>query len=106
MAFMRVQFPDVLVFAVPNGAALSGSAGQRAAKMAKLKAEGLVPGIPDLIIPSLRLCVEMKRVRGGVVSADQKGVHDLFTRIGWSVIVAKGADDAIAKLREHMREHA
>jgi len=40
------------VFAIPNGAHLSGTPGQRAAQMEKLKSEGLWPGVSDLCVPS------------------------------------------------------
>lgn len=92
--WFRSQFPRVLIFAVPNGAHLAGGGGQRAAKMARMKAEGLVNGIPDLCVPEWRLWIEMKRQRGGRVSPDQRDVHDYLRGIGHEVIVGRGWEDA------------
>jgi hypothetical protein len=100
VAWFRAQFPRTLIFAVPNGAHLAGTARVRAAKMAKLKAEGLAPGIPDLCIPAWRTMIEMKRTKGGRVDADQAAVHDALSKAGWLVIVAKGFDDARAQLAD------
>lgn len=94
VAWFRVAYPGVLIYAIPNGAHLAGTAGQRAAKMAKLKAEGLVEGIPDLHIPAWRLWVEMKRRKGGKVSPAQAKMHDHLRGIGDRVIVARGWDEA------------
>jgi len=64
--WFRAKFPGVLIFAIPNG-------GHRAISTAKrLKAEGVVPGIPDLHVPAWRLWIEMKRVKGGKLSALKK----------------------------------
>jgi len=43
--WFRVQYPRVLIFAIPNGEKRSISVAKR------LKAEGVVRGIPDLYIP-------------------------------------------------------
>ena len=86
--------PDVLIFAIPNG-------GQRAAAVAaKLKAEGVVPGVPDLFIPEWHLWVEMKRVKGGVVSKEQQSMIKYLESVNYCVIVAKGADEAIRQVSE------
>ncbi len=100
-----------LVFAVPNGSKLSGNAGERSRQMQKLKREGLLNGVPDLILPQgpparlemLCTAIEMKRT-GGVpsdVSEDQRKVHEDLRRHGWLVIVAFGFQDAVRQLREY-----
>lgn len=94
-----MQFPRVLIYAIPNGAYLGGTAGQRAGQMGRLRATGLRPGIPDLHIPGWRLWVEMKRTKDGRVEPEQKAIHDHLRSIGHTVIVAKGCDDAIAAVR-------
>lgn len=92
--WFRGNFPGVLIFAVPNGGKRSIATGK------KLKAEGVVAGIPDLFIPEWSLWVEMKRVRGGRVSPEQLVVHEYMVSIGHTVIIGKGATDASRKVRD------
>jgi|TARA_B110000211_G_scaffold57297_1_gene64014 hypothetical protein len=84
----------VLIFAIPNGE-------KRAITVAKrLKAEGVVRGIPDLFIPQWNLWVEMKRVSGGRLSPEQKGMIGYLEGVGHKVIVGKGAADASKQILE------
>lgn len=86
--WFRAKFPSVLIYAIPNG-------GHRAHSVAlRLKAEGVVPGVPDLHIPDWRLWIEMKREKGGVLSQDQKDMIRYLEGIGHTVIVGLGARDA------------
>lgn len=64
--WFRQTYTDVRIFAIPNGSGRSKSAG------ARLKAEGVSAGVPDLFIPGWRLWIEMKRIKGGSVSLEQK----------------------------------
>tara|TARA_R110001592_G_scaffold93489_1_gene271460 strand:- start:46 stop:285 length:240 start_codon:yes stop_codon:yes gene_type:complete len=65
----------------------------------RLKAEGVVRGIPDLYIPAWSLWVEMKRSKGGSVSPDQKAMMEyLKSYCRHTVMVTKGADDAINQI--------
>ena len=78
---------------VPNEGKRSPIAG------ARLKAIGLQAGFPDYILfgkPNIAL--EMKRQEGGKVSVVQSAWHKLLNRLGWQVIVARGANDAIKQL--------
>lgn len=92
--WFRQSYVDVLIFAIPNGGARS------LATAARLRVEGVTPGVPDLFIPAWRLWIEMKRTKGGTVSADQKAMHKYLETIGYAVIIAKGAEDAKAKLKK------
>ena len=93
--WFRVKYPNVLIFAIPNGE-------KRAITVAKrLKAEGVVRGIPDLLIPQWTLWVEMKRISGGRLSPEQKAMIQYLEGIGQKVIVAKGAADASKQILEH-----
>ena len=88
----------MLIFAIPNGE-------KRAITVAKrLKAEGVVRGIPDLFIPQWNLWVEMKRISGGRLSPEQKGMIQYLEGVGHKVIVAKGAADASKQILEQMQE--
>jgi len=87
--WFRVSYPDVLIFAIPNGGYRSRVTASR------LKAEGVVKGIPDLYIPAWNLWVEMKRTKGGSVSADQKSMMSYLEKYcRHQAIVAKGSDHA------------
>ena len=97
--WFRLQYPNVLIFAIPNGE-------KRAITVAKrLKAEGVVRGIPDLFIPQWNLWVEMKRVSGGRLSPDQKSMITYLESIGNTVIIGKGAADASKQILEHCDEN-
>lgn len=50
--WFRLQYPDKLIIAIPNGSWLSGDARRRAILMNKMKREGLVVGASDLFIAS------------------------------------------------------
>jgi len=96
--WFRAKYPDVLIFAIPNGE-------KRAISVAKrLKAEGVVRGIPDLIIPQWTLWVEMKRVSGGRLSPEQKSMIIYLESVGQTVIIGKGATDASKKIMEFCDE--
>ena len=90
--WFRQFHPDVLIFAIPNGG------GRSKASAGRLKAEGVVPGIPDLFIPAKGLWIEMKRVKGGALSPEQKAMIQYLEEVGYCAIVCKGAEDAKAKI--------
>ena len=97
--WFRSRFPGVLIYAIPNG-------GHRAMSTAKrLKADGVVSGIPDMHIPAWRLWVEMKRAKGGALSADQKAMIQHLEGIGHKVIVGRGAEDASAQVVAWIKSH-
>jgi hypothetical protein len=88
--WVKLQFPSMRFFAIPNGMRTGFSQAKKA------KREGLSSGVPDLYFPSLKLWVEMKRVKGGVLSQEQKEWHYyLEEHCGDTVIVARGCKDAI-----------
>ena len=91
--WFRQTYPDTLIFAIPNGGLRSKSSAL------KLKVEGVVPGIPDLFIPSWRVWVEMKKVKGGVLSKEQQIMIKYLQSVNYYVIVGHGAEDAINQLR-------
>lgn len=88
------RYPELaLLFAIPNG-------GWRyAATAAKLKAEGVKAGVPDLHLPVARgswfgLWIELKRTKGGQVRQTQQEWHDSLMGEGHVVRVCKGAEEA------------
>lgn len=91
------------LFAIPNG-------GHRnPVTAAKLKAEGVKPGVPDLMLawPAGGACglfLEMKRLRGGTVSRPQKEWRERLSAAGYAVRVCHGAQEAIEALREYLAQ--
>ncbi len=91
VAWFRKTYPGTLIFAIPNG-------GHRNKVTAmKLKAEGVVPGVPDLFVPRWFLWIEFKRAQGGTVSKHQKDIMAQLEAAGHYTFVARGYDDAIEK---------
>jgi hypothetical protein len=86
--WFRQSWPDVRIFAIPNGGARSKATAGR------LKAEGVASGVPDLFVPAWRLWVEMKRTKGGSLSPEQKDWIKYLESVGFCCIVGKGAEDA------------
>jgi hypothetical protein len=74
---------------------------------ARLKREGVKPGFPDLMLPVQRggyagLFVEMKRQKGGVVSAEQKAWITRLRGEGYKVEVCKGWEMARESLLSYL----
>lgn len=97
---------DVLIH-VPNGAFLGHDAKTRAITMGKLKAMGVRPGCFDYLIPvpspdHAGLWLEMKRIEGGEVSADQKDFKRLMSLLGWRCEIAKGWVAASRVIEEYL----
>jgi hypothetical protein len=86
--WFRQTWPGVRIFAVPNGGVRSKATAVR------LKAEGVASGVPDLFVPAWRLWIEMKRVKGGSLSQEQKDWIAYLEGCGYQCVVGKGAEDA------------
>lgn len=90
--WFRRTYPGVRIFAIPNGGA------RHPAVAAKLKATGVSKGVPDLFVPECQLWIEMKRIKGGTVSPEQKDWISYLESIGYTCIIGKGCEDAKAKI--------
>ena len=86
--WFRAQYPKVRIFAVPNAAMRSPQ------QASWLRAEGMSAGCADLWIPEWRCAIEMKRIKGGVVSPEQQAWGDYLLGIGWHWHVCRGFDEA------------
>jgi hypothetical protein len=74
---------------------------------AKLKAEGLKVGVPDLCWPIARggyhgLFIEMKRREGGVPSKEQKWWIDHLAEQGYLARVCYGSQQAIETIQKYL----
>jgi hypothetical protein len=93
VSWFRQTYRPVRIFAIPNGEARSRTVG------ARLKLEGVSPGVPDLFVPEWGLWVEMKRTKGGTISPSQKDWHRYLLSIGQRVIVGHGFEDACRQVQ-------
>lgn len=94
-----------LLFAIPNGGGRSPSQG------ARLKAEGVKPGVPDLFLPVAiagwhGLFIEMKRANGGTVSAQQVEWRNCLLDQGYGWSVAHGWIEAKEILQSYLTYNA
>ena len=89
-AHMSGKYPELrLMYAIPNG----GLRNPVVAK--KLKAEGVKAGVPDIFLPAARcgyhgLYIEMKRTKGGKLSAEQAHWMTELLEQGYAVYKAEG----------------
>ena len=92
------------IFAIPNGSVLAGDNRHRAIQMARLKAQGLRPGIPDLALPISRrgfaaLFIEMKSTRPDARETEEQIAWRAWLNAhGNHAVVCAGAKEAIAIL--------
>lgn len=87
--WFRLKYRKTMIFAIPNGG------NRNIVTASKLKAEGVLAGVPDLFVPDWKLFIEMKRQKGGRVSDEQKAVMAHLCGCGYRCIVAHGCEDAI-----------
>lgn len=90
------------LLAIPNG-------GERNVVVAaKLKAEGVRKGVPDLLLPVARngfhgLWIELKRTKGSGLSAEQSQWIEYLTGQGYMAVICKGADAARETISGYLR---
>ena len=90
-----------LLYAIPNGTYKSIAAAK------KFAAEGLRSGVPDICLPVSNgryhaLYIEMKRIKGGRISPEQKDWIDMLNNAGNFAIVCYGADSARSAIIEYL----
>lgn len=87
-----------LIFAIPNG----GRRGK--AEAARLKMEGVTPGVWDLFVPELRLWIEFKRADRGTLSKAQREFGRNMLAAGYRCMVAWGCEDAKQQMEHGERK--
>lgn len=103
MLFRWAEYrPDLkLMHAIPNG-------GKRDIQTAaRLKAEGVKPGVPDIFLPVARggkhgLYIELKRRKGGTVSAAQEAWIRALALQGYQCAVCHGWEAAKDEIERYM----
>lgn len=101
--WFRLQYPQHIIFAIPNG-------GQRNVVVAaKMKAEGVTAGVPDLFVPHPTkiyhgLFIEMKNGRKGRLSESQRQMISLLMRQGYACVVARDFEEFQFKVMRYFKE--
>ena len=83
---------NILIFAIPNG----GARNLITAK--KLKAEGVLAGMPDLCLPEYNLYIEMKAPKGKLSLIQKLRIKEL-KKAGCNVAVCYSTEEAIKEFR-------
>ena len=91
--YVRNKYTNLLIFAIPNGGM------RHPVEALKLKHEGVVPGIPDLFVPELKLFIEMKREIGHFKKY-QREISEQLQKSGYLFFVGYGYVDAIQKFEK------
>lgn len=91
-----------LLHAIPNGGKRSKS------EAARMKAAGVKAGVPDMFLPVARggshgLYIELKRIKGGRVSAEQLAWMEELTREGYTCAVCHGWEEARKVIQTYLR---
>lgn len=109
VAWFRMQYRPLIkcLFSIPNGSVLAGDKAKRAMQMARLKREGVMPGVADLFLMVAKqghhgLFIEMKRSDGGVLSDEQANFLAVARTQGYKAVVCAGSDEAIAVIKDYL----
>lgn len=104
--YERHKYPELdLLYHIPNG----GSRNKIEAK--NLKMQGVRKGVPDICLPVARgkyhgLYIELKRIKGGTVSADQKEWIEKLNNAGYYACVCKGWEAAKDVIMEYLLQES
>jgi len=99
--WVRAFHPDLMLAAIPNGGH------RRAMAAVKLKAEGVVAGMPDLCLLEPKnglhgLFIEMK-TEDGKVSEQQKKIHARLTERGYCVTVCRSFKEGQQAIIDYLK---
>jgi len=97
----KMKIPASLLIHIPNEGKRSCVTGRR------MKDIGLRSGTPDLVLAVRRgdcgaLWIEMKRSKGGTVSAPQKAMHEFLASGGHKAVVCHGAAEAMEAIKHYL----
>lgn len=96
-------YPELnLLHHIPNGGT------RNKAEAARLKAEGVKPGVPDLCLPVPRgqyhgLYIELKRKHGGRISKSQSEWIDALLMHGYCAAVCNGWEEAKGMIERYLK---
>lgn len=101
---MSGKWPELkLFYHIPNEGKRSHAAARR------LKQEGMKRGVPDNCLPVPRgkyhgLYIELKRVKGGKPTSEQKQWVEDLTGQGYLALICKGWEEAAKVIERYLRE--
>lgn len=101
-AYERGKWPELAALHhIPNG----GS--RNKAEAARLKAQGVRAGVPDICLPAARGCyhglyIELKRRKGGRVSEAQRQWLEYLEGAGYCARVCHGWDEARETIEKYL----
>lgn len=96
------KYPELdLLYHIPNEGRRSVRTG------ARMKAEGLRPGVPDICLPVARggnhgLYIELKRVKNSRVTREQLEWIEALVAQGYVAAVCRGCDEAIEIIENYL----
>lgn len=99
---MSGKHPELeLLYHIPNEGKRSYKTG------ARMKAEGLKGGVPDICLPVARdghhgLYIELKRIKNSRVTEEQLKWLENLARQGYVAAVCRGADEAIDLITRYL----
>jgi len=99
--WFNLQYPNIKIWATPSG-------GKRDLVTAsRLKAEGVIRGVPDLSILAARhgkhmMWVEMKNGKKGRVSPEQKEMIDTLNNEGHHAVVCRTFEEFVKEVNEYL----
>lgn len=100
----QIQFPVLqLAYSTLNGVRL-------APKLRKeMKEQGMRPGVPDIVLPAANkhyhgLYIELKREKGGVISAEQKHFMAMLKAESYLCVVCRGHKEAIKTIMDFISD--
>ena len=100
--YAAIKWPELdLLYHCPNGG------GRSKVEAARLKAQGVKPGVPDLCLPVSRggyhgLYIELKRQKHGTLSLEQKEWIERLIVQGYRVEVCHGFQEAADVIEDYL----
>lgn len=98
--WVRYQYPDLIVYAIPNGGKRNAVTG------AILKAEGVLAGVADLFVAKAiphhhGLYIEMKTAKGRQADS-QRAFQQAVTREGYRYELCRSFEQFVAIIRTYL----